>query len=66
MPPEDDELLNLLKDVFGEEKVIRNQDVAKNSEDAYTRGIYVPRIDYAVGPFNRFSDPKVLSGDLSK
>ncbi len=58
MPPEDDELLNLLKDVFGEEKVIRNWDVAKNSEDAYTRELCVPKIDYAVGPFNRFSDPK--------
>ncbi len=61
---ENDELLSLLRDVFGKDNVKHNWDVAKDAEDAYTRELYVPRIDYAIGPFNLSNDPKQIDRDL--
>ena len=45
--------LSLLSNVFGEENVIKEWDVADQSEDALQRGIqYCPRIDFAIKPLN--------------
>jgi hypothetical protein len=37
---------------FGNNNVIPEWDVARDSHDALDRHIYCPRIDFAVGPFN--------------
>lgn len=42
----------LLMRIIQQEQVILEWDVAKESMDAYNRGIYSPRLDIAVGPFN--------------
>jgi len=63
---ENDELLNLLREVFDESNVKKEWDVATDSEDAYTRNLYVPRIDYAIRPFNISSNPKQMTEDLRR
>jgi len=47
-----DAILRELNEVFGEEHVHQEWDVVKESQDAYSRVLYCPRIDFAVDPFN--------------
>ena len=47
-----DTIHNRLNEVFGQAHVHKEWDVAKDSQDNYTRKLYCPRIDFAVGPFN--------------
>jgi len=48
---------NYLKTIFGENNVKKEWNVAKDSRDDYTRELYSPRLDVAVGPFNICKDP---------
>lgn len=47
-----DKITKLLSKIFGELNVEKEWDVAKKSQDDFTRSLYCPRIDIAVGPFN--------------
>ena len=51
-----DKITKLLSKIFGEISVAKEWDVAKNSQDEFTRSLYCPRIDIAVGPFNKTRD----------
>ena len=47
------ETLSLLEGFFGEENVIKEWEVAKESQDALQKGLqYCPRIDFAIKPLN--------------
>ncbi|MBU1044197.1 MAG: hypothetical protein KJ915_07350 [Candidatus Omnitrophica bacterium] len=41
-----------LREIFLAENIKNEWDAAKDSQDSLTRGMYCPRLDIAVGPFN--------------
>lgn len=51
-----DKIAKLLSRILGQSNVKKEWDVAKNSQDAFNRDLYCPRIDIAVGPFNKTID----------
>lgn len=49
----EEQIFGLLEEYFGQENVIREWDVSKESRDALRRNLqYCPRIDFAVKPLN--------------
>jgi len=49
-------IVSQLKEIFGSDQVELEWSVVKGSRDAWTRDLYCPVIDIAVGPFNKKRD----------
>ena len=60
-----DKITKLLSKIFGEVGVEKEWDVAKNSQDDFTKDLYCPRIDIAVGPFNITRDVENNVGTIN-
>lgn len=52
-------IVSQLKEIFGSDQVKSGWSVASESRDAWTRDLYCPIIDVAVGPFNKKRDVNV-------
>lgn len=55
-----------LSSIFGQNNVIKEWNVAKESRDAFTRQLYSPRLDLAVGPFNIDANIKRNQEEIKK
>jgi len=59
------EIASKLVRIFGANQVKLEWDVAKNSRDDFTRKLYCPRIDIAIGPFNIKRDVDRDRGEIN-